>query len=182
MCLGKVTRPVGRSFSRKSSAARETAWRRRNRLWLRQQNCLGLKTDGKIRELAYLFKDSQAFAACLQETWREGSELFDKFSLSSMSNAGREALLARISKPSKSSVRALGRRAPGPSAVHDHAARRVEEPCLEQFSSPFEPTSVAVRNPFLSSGGHAARVLSDAKTWQGTFAPCPSSVAFASGG
>ena len=31
-----------------------------------------------------------------------------------MSNAGREALAARISKPSKSSVRALGRQAPGP--------------------------------------------------------------------
>lgn len=46
-------------------------------VFLRQQNCQGLKTDAKLKELAYSFKASRSFACAVQETWRKGKEVFD---------------------------------------------------------------------------------------------------------
>ena len=38
------------------------------------QNCRGLKTDGRIDELAHVLQERRAFLACVQETWRCGTD------------------------------------------------------------------------------------------------------------
>lgn len=38
------------------------------------QNCRGLKTNGRIDELVHVLQERRAFLACVQETWRCGSD------------------------------------------------------------------------------------------------------------
>ena len=44
------------------------------RLRIVSQNCRGLKRDEDFEEMYKSFDDEKIFAACLQETWREGIE------------------------------------------------------------------------------------------------------------
>jgi len=47
---------------------------RRDLRRLVSQNCRGLKTTGHVSELIAVLRRRRVFAACLQETWREGAE------------------------------------------------------------------------------------------------------------
>ena len=47
---------------------------RLQRLRIVSQNCRGLKRDEDFEEMYKSFDDEKIFAACLQETWREGIE------------------------------------------------------------------------------------------------------------
>ena len=49
--------------------------RRQSALRIFQQNCRGLKSDTKRSEFWNTFLQRRGFAACLQETWTEGSEV-----------------------------------------------------------------------------------------------------------
>ena len=42
------------------------------------QNCRGIKTAARITEFLAVLRRRHAFAACLQETWREGQEAFEE--------------------------------------------------------------------------------------------------------
>ena len=51
---------------------------RLSRLRFVSQNCRGLKkVDGKLEELFSQLEEKDIFAACLQETWREGKEFLE---------------------------------------------------------------------------------------------------------
>jgi len=78
MCQGRGKR-ARRVRSTSGPRNRRAILRRRSRthqVYLRQQNCQGLKTDAQLRELAFSFNASRAFCCSLQETWRTGQEFF----------------------------------------------------------------------------------------------------------
>ena len=72
MCQGRIEGPLWVRPPSKSAVLRKRL--RIHQILLRSQNCLGLKTDAQLRELAFSFKVAGAFACALQETWREGTE------------------------------------------------------------------------------------------------------------
>ena len=75
MCQGRKEGPLRVRPPSKSAVLRKRLWA--HQVYLRSQNCLGLKSDAQLRELAFSFKAAGAFAGALQETWREGMEIFD---------------------------------------------------------------------------------------------------------
>lgn len=77
-CGSRRTGPAGfRPPCKPSHATTEVKRLRKQTLDIRQQNCLGLKSDAKLQEFTYCFGESKAFAATLQETWRTGREVLE---------------------------------------------------------------------------------------------------------
>ena len=77
----RTWRPTGRSTSAQQPMAigdrkvrPPRALQQRNMRSIFSQNCLGLKTATRRTELIAMLRRRGAFAACLQETWRQGTE------------------------------------------------------------------------------------------------------------
>jgi len=68
---------------------------RRQRLRFVTQNCGGLKRDEDFEDLFSSMRDENVFAACLQETWREGLELLDRPGLGTVVLAGKRSQSGR---------------------------------------------------------------------------------------
>jgi len=59
------------------------------------QNCRGLKEDENFEDLFSSMRDEGVFAACLQETWREGLEQLDRPGLGAIMLAGKRSQSGR---------------------------------------------------------------------------------------
>ena len=73
-CAHRKAKGAGRAVGRAKRPASRYQ-RRRDEKRLFSQNCLGLKTPSRVAEFTDTFQQRHAFAAFLQETWREGKEV-----------------------------------------------------------------------------------------------------------
>jgi len=94
---------------------------RRQRLRLVTQNCRGLKKDEDFEDLFSSMRSENVFAACLQETWRDGLEMLDRPGFGTIMMAGKRSQTGRGSLGVGIALRLKGAKAwkDAGSVVHD---------------------------------------------------------------